>query len=368
MRVLFVSKPVMPPWNDGSKNLVRDVASHVRLIEPTIMVAPGAPSLGARVRREPVYGIAGIFAPSNNALVLNRLLFGHPLDAWNFVFAPNLRSSSAARAAMVAQRARGWNGPVVQTVASRPKEFHGSSSLFFGDIVVALSEWTRQRLRDAGVHERRIRLIAPCAEAPRHVTAEEIRAFRDAHELGDGPVVVYPGDLEVSTGARTVAEAAPEMLRRIPGLRIIFACRPKSARAQGLENELRAELGGAMPFVRFLGQVPDMAVLQATADVLVFPVDDLYGKVDLPLVILEALALGTPMVLARGGPLEEIEAARFVAPRAAQALADETCALLEDEPARNALGEQARALHRARFTPEIAGERYDALYAELGAR
>ena len=25
--VLFVSKPVEPPWNDSSKNLVRDVAS-----------------------------------------------------------------------------------------------------------------------------------------------------------------------------------------------------------------------------------------------------------------------------------------------------------------------------------------------------
>ena len=368
MRVLFISKPVMPPWNDGSKNLVRDVVSHVRLIEPTIMVAPGAPSLGARVQREPVYGAAGVFALSNNALVLNRLVFGQPLDAWNFVFAPNVRSSSAARVAIVAQRARGWTGPIVQTVASQPKAFTGSPSLFFGDLVVALSEWTRQRLRDAGVHEDRIRLIAPCAAAPRPVTAQEVVRFREAHDLGDGPVAVYPGDLEVSTGARTVAEAAPEMLRRVPGLRLVFACRPKSARAQGIENQLRSELGAVMPFVRFLGEIPDMAVLLAATDVLLFPVDDLYGKVDLPLVLLEALALGTPMVLARGGPLEELEAARFVAPRAAQALADEACALLEDEPARKALGERARALHRARFAPEIAGERYDALYAELGAR
>ena len=368
MRVLFVSKPVMPPWNDGSKNLVRDVVSHVRRIEPTIMVAPGAPSLGARVRREPVYGIASRFAPSNNALVLNRLIFGHPLDAWNFVFAPNARSSSAARLAIAAQRVRGWNGPVVQTVASRPKEFSGSAPLFFGDVVVALSEWARKRLHEAGVNERRIRIISPCAEAPRPVTKEQVAAFRATHELGDGPVVVYPGDLEVSSGARTVAEAAPEMLRRVPGLRVVFACRPKSARAKAIEAELRSDLGGAMPFVRFLGEVPDMAVLLAAADVLLFPVDDLYGKVDLPLVLLEALALGTPMVLARGGPLEEIEAARFVEPRAPQALADEACGLLEDEPARKALGERARALHRERFSPEIAGERYDALYAELGAR
>ena len=33
-RILMVSKPVAPPWNDSSKNLVRDVAGHLRGTAP----------------------------------------------------------------------------------------------------------------------------------------------------------------------------------------------------------------------------------------------------------------------------------------------------------------------------------------------
>ncbi|MDH4281277.1 MAG: hypothetical protein OEV36_01370 [Myxococcales bacterium] len=36
-QVLYVSKPVAPPWNDSSKNLVRDVAGHLRRHRPIVM-------------------------------------------------------------------------------------------------------------------------------------------------------------------------------------------------------------------------------------------------------------------------------------------------------------------------------------------
>lgn len=39
--VLFVSKPVEPPWNDSSKNLVRDVAGHLQRNRPRVMVRRG---------------------------------------------------------------------------------------------------------------------------------------------------------------------------------------------------------------------------------------------------------------------------------------------------------------------------------------
>ena len=40
-QVLFISKPVAPPWNDSSKNLVRDIAGHLRHYSPVLMGRPG---------------------------------------------------------------------------------------------------------------------------------------------------------------------------------------------------------------------------------------------------------------------------------------------------------------------------------------
>ena len=36
-RVLFVSKPIAPPFHDGTKCLVRDVASELRDFSPVVM-------------------------------------------------------------------------------------------------------------------------------------------------------------------------------------------------------------------------------------------------------------------------------------------------------------------------------------------
>jgi len=62
-RVLFVSKPIVPPWNDGSKNLVRDVARHLTRASATVLTTEGAPSLGDRVAMEAIYTTPGRFAP-----------------------------------------------------------------------------------------------------------------------------------------------------------------------------------------------------------------------------------------------------------------------------------------------------------------
>lgn len=362
MRVLFVSKPVVPPFDDGSKCLVRDVASALRLAEPTVMVSPGAPALGPRVRCENVYGAASRFAPSPATLALNRLLFGEPLDLWHFVFAPNTASSSGARLAIRARRSRGWSGKVVQTVASRPRSFESARSLFFGDRVVALSEWTRGRLLRAGVPDAIVRVIPPCARAPvpRHDRAE----LRAQLELGDGPLVVYPGDLHVSTGASTVAAAAREVLRAVPGARFVFACRDKGQDVAPYEAGLRFALRGLEEYARVVGSVSDMHGLLAAADVVAFPVDDLYGKVDLPIVLLEALALGTPLVLAKGGPLEELPG-ELVPPNDPGALAAALVHLCTAAGARARLAELGRAAWRARFAPEVVAAQHDALYLEL---
>ena len=82
--VLFVSKPVAPPWNDSSKNLVRDLALGLTRYAPAVMTRRGEDhSLGGAVAADPVYpASAGGFAPGmkDNARVMGRLLTGSAPD------------------------------------------------------------------------------------------------------------------------------------------------------------------------------------------------------------------------------------------------------------------------------------------------
>jgi glycosyltransferase involved in cell wall biosynthesis len=367
LRVLFVSKPIAPPWNDGSKNLVRDIASHLVRARPTVLTTPGAPSVGERVTQEPIYREGGGFAPGlvANARVLARLLRGDAMDAWHFVFAPNRASSSAARVAIAARRATGWKGRVVQTVASAPRDFREAPRLLFGDRIVVLSEWMRARLVGVGASARDIRVVPPCAAAPERASEEAIVALRARLALGDGPIVLYPGDYEVSTGAITVARATRPILNAVPRATVVFACRPKTKNAEAARRAVLAEHGAGEGRVVHVGEIPDLHALIAASSVVAFPVDDLYGKVDVPLVVLEAMALGVPLVLAGRGPLEMVAAARFVEPAEPEALAREIIDLLTHVHAARDLGERARREHEARFSPRVVASEHDALYEEL---
>lgn len=354
--VLFVSKPVVPPWNDGSKNLVRDVTSHLKKVSPIVLTDGTSSALPAHVRCDNVYVTSGAFTPAleANARVFGRLVLGERSSAWHFVFAPNPASSYAARAARRLGRMR---GPVFQTIASAPKSFQGVEPLLFGDTLIVLSEHTKARLVAAGI-ARRIHVIPPCAALSVAPTRDEARKALDLPRTD--VIALYPGDYEVSTGARTVAKAAAGLAAK--GVRTVFACRAKTARADAARKDVEALHAGVTPAPLHVGEVKNMSHWIAAADVVLFPVDELYGKVDLPLVLLEALALGKPVVVAGGGPLPELGIGKVVPPREAEALVSAALEQLNAPPDPATLV----AHYRAHFSPEVVAAKYDALYEESG--
>ncbi len=367
-RVLFVSKPIAPPWHDGSKNLVRDVAANLTRAVPTVMTTLGAPSIGPRVQHEAVYADAGNFAPAlmSNTRVLRRLALGDPHDLWHFVFAPNPVSSTAALLARRVRAAAGWEGPVVQTVASAPRRFETIRRWLFGDVVVVLSEWTRGRLIGSGVRGAQLRVIPPCAAAPAPPDAARVLAVRARYDLR-GPVVLYPGDLEVSRGAETVVLAAPRILKAAPEATLVFACRPKTRGAAAAAEALARELARhrVTACARVVGEIDDMPALLAASSVVAFPVDDLYGKVDVPLVLLEAMSLGVPIIGCKDGPLEALAPLPLVAPGDADGLAVEVLRLLLSDSAALEAADAGRAQYAEKYRPSVVAAAYDELYDDV---
>jgi glycosyltransferase involved in cell wall biosynthesis len=366
-RVLMVSKPIAPPWNDSSKNLVRDLASHMKRHAPTVMVQRGSePSLPG-VAREEVYaqGAAG-FAPAlfDNARVMARLLVGPRHDLWHFFFAPNPRTSAAGRIATHARRTR-----AVQTVCSAPRPGADLRALLFAERTVVLSRHTEQLVLEAGLPRTAVRRIAPAVGALAPLPAEDARRVRV--ELGlplDRPLVVYPGDLEFSSGAERTLRAHAALPAEL-GAWLAIACRAKTPHARVEEQRLRAlarELGVERS-VTFLGETRRIHGLLAAADVVALPAETLYAKMDLPLVLIEAMLLGRPVVVAEGTPAAELcegEAALSVGadPEALPAL---LARVLGDDAERARLGERARQAARSRYDPAAVASAYKDLYDEL---
>lgn len=368
-RVLFVSKPIVPPFFDGTKCIVRDVSTHLTRYEPTVMGTLGEPGSeltprvgGPPIRVAPVYRSDGAYAPAflDNARAAAWLFIRSRADLWHFVFAPNPRTSAIGRAARAVRRV-----PVVQTVASPPQRF--LPAIFFGDVIVAQSRSTATSIatafRVAGCTAPRVEVIPPPVGALRQRSRAEVQAVRQALDIPDGaPIFMYPGDLEVSRGAETVALAVASIVRELPQAIVVFACRPKTPDAPRIERELRARLDPRS--VRFAHEVDLPSLLGATTVVL-FPVDDLRGKVDLPIALLEAMRLGVPVVVPRNGPLADLEGVERAESGDAAGLARVATRLAVDADRRGALVATARATVEDRFDALVVARAYERLYDEL---
>ncbi|MEK6606251.1 MAG: glycosyltransferase family 4 protein [Myxococcota bacterium] len=374
--VLMVSKPIAPPWNDSGKNLVRDLARHgsrygYRLLTTRAYAEEKrrAPPNGAsHLTWEPLYPTRGSFTPAlgQNLRVLARLLARDDADIRHFFFAPNPRTVAAARVVQRLRRTR-----TVQTVMSAPREGLALAKLLFADRIVALSAWSRSRLIDAGIDAERIALIPPGIALPPRSAAIPRRdaASRARHGLGAEPVVLFAGDYEFSHAARTLADAIPLVLARARAT-FLFACRLKTPAARTAEARVRERVraNGSAARVVFRNDVDDMPSLAGACDLCVMPAESLYAKMDLPLVLLEAMARGTPVVVAGAGPLGEVVAGGggvAVPPRDPAALARALGDLLLDGDARARMGEEARRVAEARFDAREAARLHEALYDEM---
>ncbi len=357
--VQFVSKSIGPPFRDGTKCFVRDLTNHLETVRPLVLgTSEDSPELKAE--RISLYEGGRHFAPGlrDNMTAFLWLLTRSRANLWHFVFAPNPRSSQMARAL-------GWlrHIPTVQTVASPPRSFDHPARLLFGHRVVTQSRWTRDRFFDAyralGQEPPPIEVIPPIAPAVPIPSPEATLRVRSALEVSpDDELLVYPGDLEMSQGADRVALLARELAQRTTLRRptVVFAYRNKTPRAALRARELSETLAGTG--ARFLPETSDIHALLRTATAILFPVDDLYGKVDMPIVLLEAIRLGTPIVTSGEGPLGELTRAHhhpFEIPTWLETLG----AILrgkDREPPPRDLGPHE---------PEAAARAYEALYEEL---
>lgn len=365
--VLFVSKPVAPPWNDSSKNLVRDVASHMTRHQAIVMGPSGVSvSLGSAIS-DPVYPAArGKFAPGlvDNARVLRRLALGARHDLWHFFFAPNPRTSSVARITSGLRRQR-----TVQTVCSAPRDDLDPRTVLFAQRTIVLSRHTEQRLLNAGIAASTLVRIPP--PAPRLNPLTETERVATRKHLGlpvDAPLVIFPGDLEFGTGAERSLRVVAQLDASL-GACLVMACRAKTPRAKEEEQRVRAlasELG-VSDRTFWLGETPRILDLLGACDVVLLPSETLYAKMDLPLVLLEAMALARPVVVVTGVPSAELadHGGALALDADPTALTSAVAELLESQEKRHALGERAREVALQHYDPAVIASAYETVYDAL---
>jgi len=216
---------------------------------------------------------------------------------------------------------------------------------------------------------RRIILAERLAKPERvvvHRNAIDVAAFRSRCRpslRGEGPVVGTVGRMEPQKAQEIYLEAMALIRRRVPSVRgMIVGDGRRRSELEGIRRRLDLD-----ERVAFVGSVPpdDVPTLLGGFDLFVLS-SDWEG---LPLVLIEAAALGLPTVATDVGAVSEVvregRTGFLVPPRDLSALAEAALKILEDAEKGREFGANARACAEAEFDIARLARQTATLYRDV---
>lgn len=305
MRILFVTRPIVPPWNEGSKNLTLNLASSLKRHTAHLLTTRvNSSHLLPHVKWHGIYRHNDLTL-SQKFLLLKYLMFKPPVDIFHFFFVPTKLSSC-----IFSSLIRYYGKKSVQTLPCLPAGISSPEKirkLIFADKVVVYSKYTHDKLLNCGLSN--VAHINIGLDIKRFAEAKPDFHLRQRFGLKDDDVIIlFAGEYSRLAGIpllrRSILELTKNNLRchfliagriLVPGDLSVEENFKKFVQKQKISNQ-----------VHFLGEVSDFAALLKTSNILFYPVKNMEGKIDTPLVILEAMASGLPVVTNDLPPLNEI--------------------------------------------------------------
>jgi glycosyltransferase involved in cell wall biosynthesis len=359
---MIVSKPVREPFRDGSTVLVRTLIR--RLPERFRLTYLGDPERplrsGAADDVLPVPPMPLSPGLWQKARVLTCL--AHPCRRrlpLHFFFTPNRVTSSVLALLQRLSPRR----TVLQDLTSSHDAARFARLLRSLSAVVVHSTHARDALLNAGLAPDRVVRIYPGVPASDPVDDPE-------HDRR----LLYAGDLDPRVVDRLLALGRALKRPELQGWKLCIASRSKSPDDRYHRDRLREALReeSVSESIELQGEVGDMDALLRRSSLQLFLADHVRRKVDLPLVLLEGMARGIPLLAVDAAPVAEIfERGREhgLCPGSA-ASADEIVDTVLGAVARGGLlaqwGRAARELAAREFCADRMAREYASLYDELG--
>lgn len=222
---------------------------------------------------------------------------------FHFFFTPN---PPAVRMVSLLSRLN-KNARLIHTITSCPvtgqSGIHRISHMWLnsGDIIT-LSHRTRRILESE--LDRPVLQIYPGVPIEMPPATETIRAARHAEGFSeDFMYFLYPGDLHFARVLPFWRSILPDWRTRFPRIRIVMTTRTKHPADTACRDDLTRQ---DCDSILFRDNVTDMSRLISACDGVLFPVKSLYAKMDIPLVLLESMSRGKPVIMSTTESLREL--------------------------------------------------------------
>lgn len=357
-RVAIISKPVSPPFRDGTMVLIRNLVENSPSCRFYVNAYLGSTYTLRNTRMIRLFSKGGGYSSSMLQYLSNLLTLTLPFrkDIIHAIFTPTRLTSS-----VLSNIIRLKSEKAIATITSSPSSEIARLNLKSFELLVTLSEWTRKRFIDAGYNN--ILKIYPGIDIPDDFDPEVGKK--------EFPTFVYAGELSDEMAVHTVLKAVETLGKRGPKFRVIFACRSKKRKGGGMEVErflsLVEEMGVGR-YIEYIGETDDILSHLRESRALLLPLSTMKGKMDIPIIMLETMARGRPVIASKLPQLIEAldEGGGWnIDIDDGEDISDIMAELIESPFLSVEKGEEARKAVKERFSVERMVSSYKTIYDEL---
>lgn len=297
-KILLVTRPICPPWDEASKNFAYYLSKNIKGCEIHILTNGILPDLPPNIIQEPIYNSSGF------GLSQKMKLFGFlrknrsSFDIVHYLFTPTKQNSF-----FIKGFAKPKKGTAIQTIATLREDLYSDDDIkkiLFADMIITYSDYSKNKLENLGF--KNILRIYPGIDL--NLYSPAAKDMKTMEDFGISPgdfVVTYHGEFTRLGGTDKLVKAIIQHADTLKeeGIKIILACRVKNEADRKKKEETLKIIreNGLENYVKLPDTFITLEKIYNLADIATFPVENMKGKFDVPLVVIEAMACEKPIII-----------------------------------------------------------------------
>lgn len=370
-KILLATRPLVPPWDEASKNFAYFLGKEVKNHSLTLLTTPTPlQKLPSYVHQEPIFSSGRFNLKTRTELFWYLCQARESFDITHYLFTPTKLNTT-----LIKLFAKPNKGKTIQTIATLRDDLYSPEELkklFFADRLIVYTDATKQKLEKLdftnvvriypGIDLDKFR---PQPKDPQILTQ---LGFDEKHFI-----VSYVGEYARLGATDMIAETFIDFFRKHPetDIRLVFPSRIKNANDAKKKTEIETYFtsAGLIDYVHFPPRtIDDMVSFYNSSDLIIFPVANLEGKFDVPLVIIESYACGKPVILSdleQFGEFANRDICVTIPKDSGAKLIESVAYLKENNQERERLGENARRFVKDHFDLQNTAKQYEKIYTSL---
>jgi len=369
-KILLITRPIAPPWDEASKNfafgLAKDLGANENF-ELHLMTNGVISDLPDKVVQEQAY------THSENDFRLSQkirsLLFQfknrRKFDINHYIFTPTKLNSFIIKNFIQNKRTK-----TIQTVATLREDMFSDEelkNLMFADLIITYSDYAKEKLEKLGV--KNIQRVYPGINLENY-SAKDTRQLYEKYTAEDF-VINFTGEYIRLGAMDLVVDSFVAVAKKIPNAKLSMAVRVKNEKDTKKKKEVIEKLkkNNLLEKVVFHDDGKfNMADIYNLCDISLFPVQNMRGKFDVPLVVVEAMACEKPVIVSDLPILKEFANEKnsvTIKQGDVQQLSDAILDLYQNKDKCKELGKNGRKFCEENFDIKKVASVYEEIYKKL---